>query len=246
MLILACDRPQQIRAAFARGIDTEDEQLVGILRDRLVWVDLPGEVVLPSPEGTKWLLDICRSRDVGLVVVDSAKDAVDGDLSTPSVGAAYARFRQALIRDGVDVVDLLHPVKAKESLPQLSSIAGAGSLYRGVGSAIFLVPKADRTRVEVHHIKPLKEPVEPFKIVHDFPSGRSANEDAAKARGIFDVVRRAIEEHGGAAAPAQLAEALEVKRHSLARALEPLIDKGLVRVEGSTRDRRYLLGTEGS
>ena len=80
VLILACDRPQQIRAAFARGIDTEDEQLVGILRDRLVWVDLPGEVVLPSPEGTKWLLDICRSRDVGLVVVDSAKDAVDGDL----------------------------------------------------------------------------------------------------------------------------------------------------------------------
>ena len=159
------------------------------------------------------------------------------------MGAAYARFRQALIRDVTS--SACSTRSRRRSLPQRRH-RGAGSLYRGVGSAIFLVPKADRTRVEVHHIKPLKEPVEPFKIVHDFPSGRSANEDAAKARGIFDVVRRAIEEHGGAAAPAQLAEALEVKRHSLARALEPLIDKGLVRVEGSTRDRRYLLGTEGS
>ncbi|HHX45765.1 MAG TPA: hypothetical protein GX718_00090 [Brevibacterium sp.] len=205
---------------------------------------LPGEVLLPSPEGTRWLLDICRARNVGLVIVDSAKDAVDGDLSTPAVGASYARFRQALIRDGVDVIDLLHPVKTKERLPELSSIAGSGSLYRGVGSALFLIPQADKTRVQLHQIKPLKETVEPFMVVHDLRSGRSFLEGDARAVGTFDVVRRVIEENGGAAAPAVLADALGIHRNRLIRDLKPLIDKGLVTPEGSTRDRRYRLGTD--
>ncbi|MEV0854715.1 AAA family ATPase [Nocardia fluminea] len=175
VLVLAMDRPDQARRAYAR-IFTEADR--SVLSGRLIfWPGPPPADIAKQPD---LLLAICKAAGLQAgdrLIVDSLKDAAIG-LSEDAVGAGYNRSRQIVLADGIDVFELHHMVKRGgdgTSPPKsLADIYGSTWLSAGAGSVFVLSGESGDAFVTMTHLKQPMEPFGPVTIAHDQDTGVSA------------------------------------------------------------------------
>ena len=170
VLYLAMDRPKQIAAALSRPFKEDDR---GAAERRLVFREGPPRKDLAKhPEE---LRNLALKHGADVVVVDSLKDAAIG-LTDDAVGAGWNRARQTAIAAGIDVLELHHLVKARPSRkgpPTIDEIYGSTWITSGAGSVIRLDGAPGDRVITLHHLKPIKDPVEPMRIEHDHQAGIS-------------------------------------------------------------------------
>lgn len=171
ILYLAMDRPAQIARALARHFEPSER---GAVEDKLVvWKGPPPYDLAQNPY---MLAQMCREVGASVVIVDSLKDAAIG-LSEDAVGAGYNRARQTALAEGIEVLELHHQVKRGpngESPNTLADVYGSAWITNGAGSVILLSGQAGDSIVEFSHLKPVIEPVGPFKVLHDHHQGLSS------------------------------------------------------------------------
>jgi hypothetical protein len=170
-LYLAMDRPKQVARSFRRmvGEAWRDE-----LNSRLsVWQGPPPYDLAKYPA---LLLKLCQQAEADTVIVDSLKDAAVG-LSDDEVGAAYNRARQHALAAGIQVIELHHirklPNSRTDSTISLDDLYGSTWLPSGAGSVILLTGNAGDPIVGLQHLKQPNAEIGPFKIMHDWETGRS-------------------------------------------------------------------------
>lgn len=170
-LYLAMDRPKQIARSFRRmvGEAWRDE-----LNERLtIWEGPPPHDLAKYPA---LLARLSQQAGADTVVVDSLKDAALG-LTEDEVGAGYNRARQHALVEGVQVIEPHHLRKAPNAKPDaavtLDDLYGSTWLTSGAGSVILLTGKAGDPIVGLQHLKQPNAEVGPFKVIHDWETGRS-------------------------------------------------------------------------
>lgn len=167
----AMDRPQQAQRSLARMFAPgEREQVRGRLK---FWPGPPPGDWATAPEA---ILDVAERHKASVMVVDSLKDAALG-LSSDETGAGYNRARQALLREGVQLLEL-HHMRKRESgatAPQaIGDVYGSGFLTAGAGSVLLLWGNPGDPVVRLSQIKsPLAE-MPPMLIMHDAVTGLSS------------------------------------------------------------------------
>lgn len=170
VLYLAMDRPKQIAAALSRPFKEDDR---GVAERRLVFREGPPRKDLAKhPEE---LRNLALKHGADVVVVDSLKDAAIG-LAEDAVGAGWNRARQTAIAAGIDVLELHHLVKARLSHkgpPTIDELYGSTWITSGAGSVILLDGNPGDRVITLHHLKPIKDPLEPMRIEHDHEAGTS-------------------------------------------------------------------------
>jgi hypothetical protein len=168
---LAADRPRQMMEAFMRGVGPSLREVL----DRRLFVHRgPSPYRLSRDSGQSWLLREIEETRAGLVVFDARKDignTLDGEDVT-----GVARMIQLLVASDVEVLVLAHPHKRRRNgPPTLEDVSGFSGVYNGLGSVLFLDSrKAGDALVEVHHVKPIREPLPMFRVLHDHSTGCSA------------------------------------------------------------------------
>ncbi|GAA1476399.1 hypothetical protein GCM10009623_08450 [Nocardioides aestuarii] len=237
VLYLAMDRPSQIRRSMGRLVAPEHRATLG---DRLRVHKGPLPVDLTDPRNRDWLADYAESVGATTVVVDSLKDVVVR-LSDDSSAGAYNAARMEVLARGIEVVELHHQRKAngENRKPRaLDDVFGSRMLTAGAGSVLMLWGQAGDPVVEAFHVKPVLEPLAPFKVHHDHRTGESriyGQEDLAElltGSGEFGLT------------PAQIA----MQRHSTTtpsksqvetarKQLKRLVDRGVAEVVPAVPDR---------
>ncbi|MEV7833006.1 bifunctional DNA primase/polymerase [Streptomyces subrutilus] len=242
VLLLAMDRPSQIRRAGARIFGRDDP---AYLNDHLVvWEGPPPFDLAKRPE---ILAAMCEKAKADTVIIDSIKDAAIG-LSDDAVGAGYNRARQKALAEGVQVLESHHVIKRgpNGAAPNtMADIYGSTWITSGTGSVILLWGEAGDPLVSFRHLKQPMDEVGPFHLVHDHEAGTT---DVQHAADLLEMARRGGV-HGVTAMAA--AEALfETKKvtpsqkEKARRRLEKLTKSGLlVRVDPASQGEpaRYYL-----
>jgi len=223
VLLLACDRPAQIRRALARLVTEADRQ---VLDDRLVvWPGPPPKDLAAMPE---LLVHLARAAGADTVFLDSLKDVAIG-LSDDAVGAGLNRAMQACVAEGVQVAALHHQRKGVGGArpKTLEDLYGSTWIAAGAGSVVLLWGQAGDPIVELVHLKQPAEEVGPLKIEHDHHAGVST-----VTRG-FDVLRYLTLRSGGATtigvarAMFERTEPTDAQRAKARRQLDRLVREGL-------------------
>lgn len=243
---LAMDRPRQMMEAFMRGIDHDDSDLRAMLSRRLSVHRGPPPYRLGRQAGQEWLVNEVGETNAGLVVFDSRKDVGDTLDSADVLGVATAV--QLLVADDVDVLILAHPTKGNKpnGPPLLEYVSGHREVFSGLGSVVYLNGRPGHPVIDVHQVKPIREPVRPFKITHDHRRGVSERMgegivpgeepgDLVEGRMPVDVwevrVLRVIDAHPDGEAPSSsLMQALGTD--NLSRDLRTLIEAGVIESNG--------------
>jgi hypothetical protein len=170
VLLIAGDRPSQIRRSLRRMVSERDRER---LAERLVaW---PGPLPFTLIDDPAYLTEFAERYGAGTVLIDSVKDIAIG-LTEDEVGAAVNQALQHLVASGLEVLTLHHPRKANAANPKpktIDDVYGSTWLTAGHGSVILLWGKPGDLIVELSHIKQPAGEVGPFKIVHDHHQGRS-------------------------------------------------------------------------
>lgn len=166
---LAMDRSRQMMEAFMRGIGPD---LRDVLDRRLAVHKGPPPFRLSRDRGQRWLLREVEATNAGLVVLDSRKDL--GSTVDPIEVAGVATAVQLLVNSDVEVLVLAHPVKGRRNgPPSLEDVSGLRDVFSGLGSVVFLDGRPGSPQIAVHQVKPIREVVPPFQVLHDHASGRS-------------------------------------------------------------------------
>lgn len=242
VLYLACDRPAQIRRAFARlfggaSRDVLDEHLA-------IWSGPPSRDFATHPRTLAAL-----ARDVGAdcVFIDSLKDVALG-LSDDTVGAGLNSALQHALADGVDICALHHQRKGQAGAKprSLEDVFGSTWITAGAGSVVLLWGEPGDPIVKMSHLKQPGAEVGPIDIDHDHITGCSIVH-----RGDVDPLRvlRARAKGMTARELAQVKEGREAptdnQRRKAKRDLDRLVKAGLAhKVERAARgvdaeDRYY-------
>jgi replicative DNA helicase len=167
VLYLAGDRPPQIAAAMRRLV-TEDDRVA--LRERLVvW---RGPPPADFARNVELLLELARKADADCVFLDSLKDVALG-LSDDEVGAGLNSAMQRALVEGVEIGALHHQRKGQGGTKPktLEDVYGSTWITAGAGSVLLLWGVAGDSIVELSQLKPLRDPVGPWKLEHDHDAG---------------------------------------------------------------------------
>lgn len=233
VLYLTMDRPAQAQRAGNR-IFCKDDQ--GYLNEHLViWKGPPPMDMAKNPAV---LIQMCEKAGAGTVIVDSLKDAAIG-LSNDEVGAGYNRARQKAIVEGVEVLELHHPVKnsAGGGEPkELKDVYGSTWITSGAGSVISLYGEAGDPVVAFRHLKQPMNEVGPFKVTHDHQMGMSS---VVHGVDVFELVRaygaNGLEVVKYAEALFETKNPTPAQREKARRKLEGMVSAGtLARVDGAS------------
>lgn len=239
---MAMDRPRQMMEAFKRGITEEHRSA---LARRLHILRGPPPYRLSRDAGQRWLLNQVEDINAGMVVLDSRKDL--GSTVEPTEVAGVSRAIQLLVSADIEVLVLAHPVKGRRNgAPTLEDVSGLRDVFSGLGSVVFLDGAPGKHDVEVHHVKPIREVVAPFRIVHDHATGRSERvgtitvvsdeERERRAEEFEKTVLDTIECHKSKEAPSSsIKSVLESRRFgtgNLSRDLKRLVEQGLIESNG--------------
>ena len=239
---LAMDRPRQMMEAFMRGVTPD---LRGLLDKRMNVHRGPPPYRLGRTPGHEWLVREVEETNAGLVVFDSRKDVGNTLDAEDVLGVATAV--QLLVAADVEVLVLGHPTKARRNGPPLlEHVSGHREVFSGLGSVLFLDGRPGDPLVTVHHVKPIRERVKPFKIAHDHAAGVSERigegivlgsepGDLIEGRSPSDRwevrVSQAIDAHPSGVAPASsLKEVL--RSQNLTRDLRGLVGRKVIEHNG--------------
>jgi hypothetical protein len=114
---------------------------------------------------TDILRRMCDAAGADTLIVDSIKDAAIG-LSGDEVGAGYNRARQAVIAEGVEMLELHHQRKAGSDNAKPNSISdvyGSTWITSGAGSVVLLWGDPGDSVVELSQLKPVAETLAKFQ-----------------------------------------------------------------------------------
>lgn len=170
VLYLAMDRPPQVGRAMRRLFDPDDRD---VLSERLkVWKGPPPFDMARRPD---LLLFMCQRAGADTVVVDSLKDAMRKP-SDDETGGGWNTARQAVLREGIEMVELHHQRKANgdnKKPAKLDDVYGSTWLTAGAGSVMLLWGEPGDPVVELTHLKQPAEQIGPWQITHDHGAGTS-------------------------------------------------------------------------
>ncbi|QRY55212.1 AAA family ATPase [Mycolicibacterium septicum] len=167
ILLLAMDRPRQLRRSMRRQFSEEERAAIsGRLLIR------PGPPIMDMAVDPTLLLRMAEAAGAGVVYVDSLKDAAVG-LSTDEVGAMYNRARQSVLAAGINLCELHHIKKPSNdgSGGGISEVYGSTWLTSGAGSVIMLSGEPGDLEVRFRHVKSPANEVGPWKIHLDPDKG---------------------------------------------------------------------------
>lgn len=138
VLYLSLDRPFQIVQSMQRVFT---EELPDALLDRLVIVD---ELSCGNLDDyPSWLREQASEFDASTVVIDSLFDAVSS-LTDDKAAIAYNKGRQALMKSGIDLLEVHHDRKRTTDghggKGKLDDTYGSRWLTSGAGSVLLLIP----------------------------------------------------------------------------------------------------------
>lgn len=171
VLVLLMDRPQQAMAALARLFTQQDrDTLDARLR---IWRGPPPRDLAVNPTV---LTELCDAANADTCIVDSLKDAAT-ELSKDEAGSGWNRARQFAIESGTELIELHHPRKGQDGNrkpSRLDDLYGSRWIPAGAGSIISLWGQAGDPIVEFTHLKPVTEPVGPWRVDIDGMTGRVA------------------------------------------------------------------------
>lgn len=170
VLYLALDRPRQIMRAMRRRFGDEHR---AILRERLLV--RKGPLPVDLAKATKQLVELAQLVDADVIVVDSLKD-VCPKLSDDEAASCVNSAMQHCVAAGIDVAILHHQRKAQvgaKAPNALSDVYGSTWLTAGCGSVVLLWGEAGAELIELTHLKPISDPVGPWRVEHDHIVGLS-------------------------------------------------------------------------
>lgn len=167
-LLLAMDRPKQIKRSLRRMVGEEHRDLLD--QAITVWQGPPPEDLARHPERLTMMAGEAGATHIYL---DSIKDAAVG-ISGDEEGAGLNRSLQMCLADGRQIVGIHHQRKAQQGggKPRtLDDVYGSTWITSGAGSVILLWGKAGDPVLELEHLKQPNEPVGPMKVLHDLAAG---------------------------------------------------------------------------
>lgn len=167
ILLLAMDRPAQIRRSMRRQFSEEERDAIsGRLFIR------PGPPVADMALDPTLLRRMAQAVGAGVVYVDSLKDAAVG-LSTDETGSMYNRARQGILAAGIDLCELHHVKKGGPDSPGggVSDVYGSTWITSGAGSVITLSGEPGDLEVRFRQVKSPANEVGPWKIHLDPDKG---------------------------------------------------------------------------
>lgn len=165
-IYMAMDRPTQIQQAIRRRVQESDrEALNAKLR---FW---PGPPLADMGLYPEHLATELRGRGVGLVIIDSAKDAVV-KIDENDSGTGFNRATQYLLAAGIEVL-ILHHLK-KSSSGGIEDVYGSSMLTNGAGSVIALRGEPGSDEIELDHLKQPGRPIDDIKYIQDSEAGTMA------------------------------------------------------------------------
>lgn len=233
VLLLAMDRPRQVRRALRRLFGEQHRQALAahlIVR--------PGPLAAELGKRPEILVELARHYSADVVIVDSLKDAAV-KLTDDEVGGNVNRAVQMCVARDVDVLVLHHQRKGQGgSKPtSLEDVYGSTWITAGAGSVILLWGEAGSELVELTHLKQPADPVGPWTIEHDHHAGTSTVTRGFDALAFLrhrgplgaTVSDAAQAEHG----TPQATGSAKWKRTE--RRLRALVRDDLARVEGRTK-----------
>ena len=168
VLLLALDRPPQIRRSLRRMFTEDDRDALARLK---VATALTADIVRTPAH----LAELVRANDADTLIADSLKD-VAYELESGPVGQAIADAFRRVIDAGAQVAGVHHHRKAtgENRKPKtLADVYGSMAITAGAGSVACLWGEAGAEIVELTHLKPPAEIVGPLTIEHDHQAGRS-------------------------------------------------------------------------
>jgi replicative DNA helicase len=167
ILLMAMDRPNQIRRALRRVFGEQHRE---VLRDGLIiWQGPPPADLGRHPEV---LAELVNQVGAGEVFIDSLKDAAV-HLTDDEVGGNLNRAMQTLIADGIQVVANHHQRKSQNGAKPrtLEDVYGSTWITAGAGSVLLLWGSAGDAIVELNHLKAPATEIGPFRVDIDHATG---------------------------------------------------------------------------
>lgn len=175
VLYLACDRPNQIRRAFARRFHAAHRQT---LHDRLSVHN--GYLPVMVDRDPTILTQLAESVGADVIVIDSLKDVATEIEKGPNAQAVNAALQLAC-QKGIDVLVLHHQRKAQgdNKRPRaIDDLYGNTLIPAGAGSVILLWGTPGDLAVDLHHLKIPADEIGPLKVVHNHVAGESYIDNA--------------------------------------------------------------------
>jgi replicative DNA helicase len=169
VLYLAMDRPKQIARAWHRLFSST--QLPILDAKVAVW---RGPLPMRMGDHPELLLELARTHDADVIIIDSLKD-LEPELDKPSGGGAVNAAIQHCNASDIDVLALHHQRKSVEGKKPttLEDVFGSTWLTAGSGSVILLWGEAGSEQIELTHLKQPADPIGPLRIEHDHLAGTS-------------------------------------------------------------------------
>src|SRR5262245_54457071 len=225
VLLLALDRPRQIRRAMQRHYrDVEIGDAVHVL------------TAFP------WRLDADPSQlasylaryEMEAVFIDSVKDLVT-EIDKPAGAEIFQRAVAACIGAGIEVMALTHVRKPAKGWPTLTmnDLYGGGSFAWSAGSIVLLQGPPGAEAVSFEQVKSPVEPIVPFRMAIDKDLGTLAAVEYAPGTALS--ITRA---HPEGVTASFVAAILGVTERHARRQLNAGVDSGdLARLEGLVTPR---------
>ena len=238
VLYLACDRPSQIRRAFARRFGEEHRDA---LAERLAVHD--GYLPVMLDQHPDLLHRLVEAVGADVVVIDSLKD-VATELEKGPNAILINQALQRVCQAQAEVIVLHHQRKAQgdNKRPKaIDDLYGNTLIPSGAGSVLLVWGAPGDLAVELHHLKKPADEVGPLKLLHDHETGTTRIDDAAqvdllvlarRATGGLTVAAAATALYG-TAATGKVTQAVRNDREKARYQLEKAVDRGVLRrVEG--------------
>lgn len=236
ILYLACDRPNQIRRAFARRFQ---EQHRDDLAQRLAVHN--GYLPVMLDQHPTILVELVRALDVDLVVVDSLKDVATELEKGPAAQAINAALQQTC-QAGADVIVLHHQRKSQgdNKRPKtIDDLYGNTLIPAGAGSVLLLWGTPGDPAPTLHHLKQPADELGPWPLVHDHLAGTTRIDTGD----VVDLVALAGKYRAGVTAVDAAMRMFDVSKPSRSekekarRKLDRLVSMGLLKkIEGSNAE----------
>ena len=180
VLLLALDRPAQIRRSMRRMFTDHDRDALTRLKPLTI---LTGDIV----RNRNLLADLVRVHDAGTLVIDSLKDMAN-PLTDDTVGQAVKNAMQAAVETGAQTVAVHHHRKANgdnKKPSKLDDVYGSTWITAGAGSVLTVWGEAGDDAVELLHLKAPAEIIGPLDLEHDHAHGTTTVRDAPDAWAIL-------------------------------------------------------------
>jgi replicative DNA helicase len=230
VLLLATDRPAQIRRLFTQAFGEDERQ---DLADRLLVH--PGPLEFDIVKDTSALARWVSSLGASDLVIDSLGSLVGG-LTKDEVGSNLAISLSRVAAEGTEVLTLFHPRKATQDNREpreLPDVYGSRWLTAAAGSVISLWGRPGDPIVRLRHLKQPMAEVGPFDVTFDPIAGYATVASGTDLPSLLRSARQGLTARAAATALYSSADPTRAEVERARRALERLVPTRAYRRDGA-------------